>query len=382
MKKIWKLCLLLCVLLLLGGCSQEEEKKETGAETTAESVKQTEEQDQADTGNKAILSQDSKNPLSFSFDYDPADYLQMDGNYQSITLLKEDLNVTEEDIQSEVDSLLLEHAKLEEVTDREALDGDTLEIDFTGTLDGETIYDEKNYQMELGSSGMVSGFEEGLEGSKAGDKITLDLKYPEDYGDDLLNGKTVHFEITVHHVYLSVVPDYTDQFVAEYTNYDTVDAYEAFLNNRLKQIKKEDAVAVWMDEHTKMDSCPDALKEKYGQRMLDYFALVAETDYQTDLKGLLKQMNYASEKEFLEDKDNEEAILENIRRDLSYDYIVVKEKISSTVGEYLAFMEEYAETIGYQDADKLLDYFEEDEIRQLYIKKLATDWMLEHAVEK
>lgn len=375
MRKIGKLCMLLiCFAMIFGGCSQPQgntdgETKETG-ETAAGTTG-------SESAEKAILHQSPEEKLVFTFDYDPSSYLKMKGDYQSVVLAKANLNVTEDDIQQSVDALLLEHVKLEEVKDREAMTGDTLDIDFTGTLDGEEIYNEKNYRLELGSGGMVSGFEESLEGSKEGDQIKLDLEYPKDYGDELLNGKTVHFEVEVHKVYLPVVPDYTDEFVAKYTEYDTIEAYEASIQSDLEQAEKEDAIALWMDEHTTLENCPDSIKEEYGQRMLDHFEMLAKYFYDTDLDGLLKKMNYTSKEEFLE--SNEEDIEADIKKNLGYEYVVSKENLQSTVKDYVAYMDSYAQMTGYKDADELLDYFTEQEMRQLYIKKLATDWILEHA---
>lgn len=383
MKKIWKFgAVLLCTAMVFGGCSQSQPKdtEETSAVSGAEQDSNTGQEEES--SNKAILKQDPEDVLEFVYDYDPAEYLTLDGDYKAIVFSAEDLEVTEENVQSSVDALLLEHLVLEEVTDREALSGDTLDIDFTGTLDGEVIYDETNYQLELGSGVMVSGFEESLEGARAGDEITLDLKYPEDYGNDLLNGKTVHFEVTVHQVYLPVVPDYTDEFVAQYTGYDTIQAYEASLKETLEQTEKEDAVAIWLDEHSTLEDCPEDLKETYEQRMLDYYEMLAQYTYGMDLETLLKEMDYDSEEEFLEAPDNQDAIMGNIKSNMGYEYVAVKEGLKSTVGEYVAYMESYAELIGYNDAEELLEYFTEEEMRQLYMKNLVTNWILEHAAIK
>lgn len=371
MRKIGKLCmLLLCFTMIFGGCSQQENSDNETKEITETDTS-------LESSEKAILNQDPDQDLTFTFDYDPSDYLKMEEDYGSIRFSADDLEITADDVQQSVDSLLLEYVELEEITDRGALYGDTLDIDFIGTIDGEEIYNEENYRLELGSAGMMAGFEDGLEDSRPGDQVVLDLEYPEDYGDEMLNGKTVHFEINVNKVYVSVVPDYTDEFVAKHTNYDTIKEYEASIKSDLEQAGKEDAVAIWMDEHTSLENCPETLIEEYGQRMLDHYELIAKYFYNTDLAALLEEMNYSSEEEFLE--SNKEDIVADIRKNMCYEYVISKENLQSTVGDYLEYMEEYAQLTGYNDADELLDYFTEEEIRQLYIKKLATDWILEHA---
>lgn len=375
MKKIGKWCMLLIgVSIIFGGCSQTGENMDGQTKDTMETAALS---TGSESDEKTILNQNPEEILKFTFDYEPSEYLKMEGDYRSIVLSAADLEVNEEDVQQSIDSLLLEHVELEEEADREAFYGDVLDIDFIGTIDDEEIFNEENYRLELGSAGMVSGFEEGLEGAMAGDQIILDLEYPEDYGDEMLNGKTVHFEINVHKVYLQVVPDYTDEFVAEYTEYDTIEEYESSIKTDLEQAAKEDAVAVWMDEHTTLENCPDSIKEEYGQRMLKHFEMLAEYYYDMDLASLLEAMDYSSEKEFLE--DNEEDIEADIKKNLSYEYVVSQENIQSTVKDYVEYMEDYAQITGFHDADELLDYFTETEMRQLYMKQLAMDWILEHA---
>lgn len=387
MKGIGKLCAsLLCLAMVSVGCAGtgagDSDQSKNPAETAAESVsktdpKMTSEPESVDEG-KEILSRNPQDEVTFTFDYDPSDYLKLDGDYRQIVFSAEDLEVSEDAVQNQVDSLLAEHAELEEVTDRGALAGDTLQIDFTGTMDEQVIYDEKDYQMELGYEGLLPGFEEQLEGAMAGDEISMDLEYPEDYGDEMLNGRTVHFDVTVHKVYLSVVPDYTDEFVKKYAGYDTTAAYEAALKEILADSAKTDAVALWLDEHAVMESCPDSLKEKCEQRMLDFLELWAEYEG-TDMEGLLKEMGYDSEEDLLAAEDNANSILADERDTLAYEYVAAKEELKSTVKDYVDFMEKYALDQGYVDAGELLDYYSEEEMRMIYMKKMVTDRIMQYA---
>lgn len=383
MKRIGKLCaLLLCSAMISGGCAQSAEDSSAGSgqtDSTGTSAQTAAETESAFTDEgKEILKQNPQDELTFTFDYDPSEYLKMDEDYRNLVLKGEDLEVSEDDVQNQVDSLLTEYAELEEVTDRGALAGDTLQIDFTGTLEGEVIYDEKDYQLELGSGGLIPGFEDQLEGALAGDEIKMDMEYPEDYGDEMLNGKTVHFDVKVYKVYLSVVPDYTDDFVKEHTEYDTTAEYEAAVRAILEDSARLDAVAVWMDEHAVMERCPEALKEQCEQRMVDFLEQYAE--YQgTDLEGLLEMMDYDSLEELLADEDNAASVEADEKDILINEYVVSREKIQSTVKDYVEYMEKYAGEQGYADAEELLDYYSEEEMRLLYMKQLVSDCVLEYA---
>lgn len=384
MKRIGKLCaLLLCFAVVSGGCAQSGENRpaDSGQMDSSDNSVETEaESDSASVDEeKQILKQNPQDEVIFTFDYDPSEYLKMDEDYRNIVLKAEDLEISEDEVQNHVDSLLTEYTVLEEVTDRGALAGDTLQVDFTGTLDGEVIYDEKDYQLELGTSGLIPGFEDQLEGARAGDEIKMDMEYPEDYGDEMLNGKTVHFDVTVYKVYLSVVPDYTDDFVKEHTEYDTTADYEAAIRSILEDSARLDAVAVWLDEHAVMERCPEELKEQCEQRMVDFLEQYAEYEG-TSLEELLKKMDYASVEELLADEDNAASVEADEKDILINEYVVSRENLKSTVKEYVEYMEKYAGEQGYADADELLDYYSEEEMRLLYMKQLVSDCVLKYAV--
>lgn len=385
MKNIGKLCtVLLCLVMVSGGCAQSDadhSEQTASIEGTSSEMEGTSSETvsgDAAEADKEILTRDPQEEIVFTFDYNPADYVKLDEDYRSIVFPEEDLEVSDEEVQDQIDSLLTEYASYEKVTDRGALFGDILKIDFTGTLDGETIYDQEDFQLELGASAIVPGFDEQLEGAVAGDQITLDLEYPEDYGDELLNGKTVHFDVTVYEVELAVIPDYTDDFVKQYTGYDTTEEYEKATREILKDSAESDAVALWLDEHSSMEKCPASLKEECEQDMLDYFRLIARYNGM-EMDELLEAMEYDSEEALLADEDNASAIEASARDTLAYEYVVAQENLKSTVGEYVAYLEKYAQEQGYKDADELLDYYSETEMRALYMKQLVTDCILSYA---
>ena len=384
MKTVGKLCAaLLCLTMVFGGCTRSgsaDPDQTAHPEQTAladEGSSPAAAKETAEAG-KEILTQDPQQEITFTFDYDPADYVKLDEDYRNIVFSEKDLEVSDEEIQNQIDSLLTEHAELEKVTDRGALAGDTLRIDFTGTLDGRKIYEEKDFQLELGSSSIVPGFDEQLEGAMAGDQISMDLEYPEDYGDEAINGKTIHFDVTVHEVDLSVVSDYTDDFVKKYTGYDTIKAYEEATREILENSARSDAVALWLDEHSVMETCPDSLKKECQQSMLDYFRLIARYNGM-DMAELLKTMNYDSEEALLADKDNADAVETSARDTLAWQYVAEKEHLQSTVRDDVDYLEKYAREQGYKDAYELLDYYTEEEMRTLYMKQLVADCILKYA---
>jgi len=113
---------------------------------------------------------------------------------------------------------MLEKLRNQRVTwtrvERPAAEGDRLEIDFQGTIDGQSFSGNsaKNVPLELGSGTMIPGFEEQLSGSSPGDRRTIDVTFPADYGSKEVAGKTAQFDVTVNAVAEAVLPELNDDF--------------------------------------------------------------------------------------------------------------------------------------------------------------------------
>jgi trigger factor len=122
--------------------------------------------------------------------------------------------VTEEDVDRTIDTLRKQRAVWTEV-DRAAKDGDQVIIDFLGKIDGEAFAggEAKDYTLELGSRSFIDGFEEGLVGAKAGDEKNIDVKFPDSYPAEHLQGKPATFEVKVGSVKESSLPEVDEDFV-------------------------------------------------------------------------------------------------------------------------------------------------------------------------
>ena len=107
--------------------------------------------------------------------------------------------------------------------------GDVTEIDYVGTIDGEefTGGSATGATLEIGSNSYIDGFEDGLIGYTVGDKVTLNLRFPDDYQNNTsLRGKDVVFEVTIKSITRNTYPEYNDENVKKYTDYETVSEFE------------------------------------------------------------------------------------------------------------------------------------------------------------
>ena len=164
-------------------------------------------------------------------------------DYKGIEFTPESLEVTDEDIDKEIESIRNRNSRLVTVEDRAAENGDTAVIDFKGLLDGEPFDGgaDENYNLVLGSGTFIPGFEDQVAGHNAGDEFTIDVTFPEDYQSEDLKGKAVQFEIKLHEIKTRELPEFNEEFVKDVSEFDTVDEYKADLRTKLEEKRKEEA---------------------------------------------------------------------------------------------------------------------------------------------
>lgn len=169
------------------------------------------------------------------------------GNYKGIEYTKADVDVTDDDVQKKVDEFVDGLATYDKDTTSKAKSGDTVNIDFVGTVDGEE-FDGGNtngsgYDLVLGSGSFIDGFEDQIVGHKAGDTFVVKVTFPEDYGRDNLNGKDAEFKTTLNYIKINKPATYNDELVAANTDYKTTKEYEESVKESLKADKAAAALA-------------------------------------------------------------------------------------------------------------------------------------------
>lgn len=163
------------------------------------------------------------------------------GEYKGIKLPEIEYNVTDADVDKNIQDDLRRASRLVKV-ERAAAVGDTVNIDYVGTVDGVEFDGGKaeGYDLKLGSNSFIPGFEDGLVGIKAGEERDVNVTFPEEYHAAELKGKSAVFHVTAHEVRAEEIPELNDEFVKErYTNYDGVDAYKAGVRDNLEKAAAE-----------------------------------------------------------------------------------------------------------------------------------------------
>lgn len=157
--------------------------------------------------------------------------------YKGITVDREAVNVTEEDILKEIDLTRERNARMLTVEDRATADGDTAVIDFEGFVDGVAFEGGKgeNYSLRLGSGSFIPGFEDQVIGHKTGEEFDINVTFPEEYGAENLAGKAAVFKIKLHEIKVKELPVLDDEFVKDVSEFNTVDEYKEDVKKHLTE---------------------------------------------------------------------------------------------------------------------------------------------------
>ncbi|MFL5869981.1 MAG: trigger factor [Solirubrobacterales bacterium] len=156
------------------------------------------------------------------------------GEYEGLEVGRAELEVPDEAVQSELDRLREGFASLSPV-ERAAAPGDSLLIDFAGTIDGEPFEgsESKDFLIELGAEGLLPEFDAVLTGTSAGDEREVEVTFPEDHRPEELAGKTAKFDVTVKEVREKELPVLDDDFASEASEFDTLDELRDEIRSRI-----------------------------------------------------------------------------------------------------------------------------------------------------
>lgn len=369
-KRIVLAGLILSLSLAAAGCGGSSTKTDESAAAGSDAAQTSQAAQESESGEAA--------EPAVRGEYTAEDYCDIK-DYIGIEIAKDLVTPSEEDIQAEIDDFVNNLASNEEV-DRAIKEGDIAYIDFTGYMDGETFEGGTgtDYDLQIGSHSFIDGFEDGLIGAKKGDKLSLDLSFPDPYPNNPdLAGKPVTFEVTVKKVCEEVVPEFTDELCAANTDYKTTEDYRQYITDDLKEslLSSEFMKAVFAKaEFT--GKYPESLRkyyyDQYESMLYSYYGEETVTsvlaDYDNDMTKMI-------------DAIFGETIENYMKADLLMEVVAHKEGITADGDEYQAYIDEQAKNTGLS-ADELLSTYGETNIAFGYITDAAYKLMYDSVVIK
>ena len=233
------------------------------------------------------------------------DVVTLPEDYAAIPLKKADIEPTEDEVQSQIDSLLDQHSTTEEVTGRAAANGDTVTIDYAGTVDGVAFTGGtySGYSLKLGSGTFIDGFEDQIVGHNVGDTFDVKVTFPEGYSDStdaegntlVLSGKEAVFSVTLNGISEEVQPELTDAWVDETlgTSNDlhSVEALRAFYQQQLYQTNLQTAVMDYLLQNSTFGDIPKSVLDYQVTQCLNYYYTMGGY-YGYELDAFVQMMGY------------------------------------------------------------------------------------------
>ena len=171
------------------------------------------------------------------------------GDYKGLEIEAVPDEVSDEMIDNEIDKQRHLNARHINIDDRAAEDGDKVNIDFEGKVDGVAFEggSAEDQELELGSGSFIPGFEEGIVGHEIGETFDIDVKFPEDYFNEDLKGKDAVFTITLNSIAVEELPEVDDEFIKDISEFDTVDEYKGDLKKQKTEEVEANAKNIRMD---------------------------------------------------------------------------------------------------------------------------------------
>ena len=303
------------------------------------------------------------------------------GQYKGLSAAKDAVNVTDEDVEKELQEVLKRNARILTVDDREAQMGDTANIDFDGYLNGERFDGGKaeGYDLELGSNSFVPGFEEQVAGMKIGEEKDVNITFPEDYVADLA-GKDVVFKVKLNSLSAKELPELDDEFAKDVSEFDTLDEYKADIRAKQEKQQQEQAENKFRSDIMRQ-ACDNMtveipevmIDEKLEEIVRNYAANFGFTDRKTSLQDLLNMMG-------IEASMIRPSAEMQVKTDLLLEAVAQAENAEITEEETEAYLKRVAEGIGAQPED-IKSYFSKEFIEEEMKKERATNAIIESAVE-
>ena len=310
------------------------------------------------------------------------------GEYKGIEVEKKEVEVTDEEVEAEINKVRESNARMLDIDDRATQDGDTVLIDFDGYVDGKQFEGGKadDYSLVLGSHSFIDNFEEQLVGKNIGDDVEVNVTFPENYQAEELQGKPAVFKVKIKEIKVKELPELDDDFAQDVSNFDTIAEYKEDLKKKLTENKeealkreREEAVIGKIIENAQMD-IPEQMVDAQTRQMTQEFAQRLSSqglsiDQYMQFTGLTPQKMI---------EELKPQALKRIQSRLVLEAVVAAENIETTEEELDKEIENMA-SMYQMEVDKLKEVIGEEEKKQIGLDlavQKAVEIVTEAAVEK
>ena len=310
------------------------------------------------------------------------------GKYKGVEIEKIDTAVTDEEVEEELKREQEKNASMKEVTDRAVKDGDQINLNFEGFVDGVAFEGGKgeDYPLTIGSGSFIPGFEEQLIGAEIGKEIEVNVTFPENYQAEDLAGKAAVFKCTVLKITEKILPELNDEFADDVSEFDTLEEFKADIRKNLETRKEERARtekenkvidAIIADSEIEI---PEPMLKAQQEQIVDEFAQRLQSQG-LSIDQYFAYMGMTREKMV---EDSKEQAEKRIRTRLVLEEIVKVENIVATEEDFETELTKLAEAYGadLETVKKIFEGREKDRMMEDIAVQKALSFVADNAVEK
>ena len=298
-------------------------------------------------------------------------------NYKGLEVEKVETVIGDKEVQEELEKVQKSQARMEVVEDRKSEMGDTVVIDFDGSVDGEAFSGGKaeNYELKLGSGQFIPGFEEQLVGKEAGEEADVEVVFPGDYHAEELAGKPALFKCKVHEIKKEILPEIDDELASDVSDFETLAEYKEDLKKKLQEKAAETDLSVMKDR---------VLEQLYTQNEIEVPAVMIANEVENMLYDMNQSLSAQglSLKQYdqLREQSKPEAE-KRIRTRVLLKNVIRMENLEVAEEEIRELMEDFGKQYGMdvEQVKEMAGSETENYFREDAQTKKAIDWLFENA---
>lgn len=310
------------------------------------------------------------------------------GKYKGVKVSKADVNVTDEEVDAEIEKERERNARNVAVEDRAVKDGDMTVLDFEGFVDGVAFKGGKgeNYPLTIGSGAFIPGFEDQLIGAEIGKEVEVQVTFPQNYHSEELKGKPAVFKCTVKEIKEKELPELDDEFAGDVSEFDTLAEYKDDVRKKITARKEEEA------KGAKTDAVVDAIINDSDMEIPEAMIETQQRQMVEDFEQRIRMQGLQLEQYYQMTGSNYEKLLEQVKPQalkgiqsrLVLEAVAEKENIKATEEDFEKEIDKMAEMYRMEN-DKVKNMLDESGQKSVMddiaIQK-AIDFVVENAVEE
>lgn len=303
--------------------------------------------------------------------------------------------VTDDQVEQTIQSALSADMTKNPITDRAAESGDWVNIDYTGYVDGEAFDggSAEGADLELGSGSFIGatedyeGFEDQIAGHNTGDEFDITVQFPETYSNNpAMAGVVAEFHIVLNEIYTQVMPELTDEWVAENSeDSETVDEYREEVRTSLEDSAEESArselrtsIQDALLAQSEIKEYPEGAVDEQIEQANEYYTSIAGL-YGMELSDFITTYLQTTEEDF--NASVETAAQQTVQLDEALKLIAEKENLEPSDEEYEEEIADLAESAGMDDVDAFKEQYGEDVLKESVLRQTVLDYLVDHCVQ-